>query len=60
MRRKLLDDISKSELLQMRADGMTNQEIADSLDVSYMTVLRTIGNQPAEMGRKSRGGRFCG
>lgn len=56
MRRKLLDDLSISELKQMREDGMTNQEIADSLDVSYMTVLRVLGKQPDSMARKPRGG----
>lgn len=32
----VLKDVSVSELLRMREDeGMSNQQIADSLDVSY-------------------------
>ena len=59
MRRRLLDDVSKGELLQMRADGMTNEEIAESLDVNYMTVYRIIGAQPNELSHRGRkkGGR---
>lgn len=57
--RKLLNDVSMSELLQMRADGMTNREIADSLDVSDMTIYRIIGKQPdglTNRGKYPRGG----
>lgn len=47
-RRKLLKDISMSELLQLRADGWSNREIADKLGVCYATVLHHIGKQPRE------------
>ncbi len=43
----LMREVSQSELLHMREDGMSNQEIAKSLDVSYQTVLRLIGKQPS-------------
>lgn len=49
MRKKLRDDINEAELLSMRDEGMSNQEIAESLDVSYATVLRLIGKQPLGM-----------
>lgn len=39
-------DMSKPELLSMREQGMSNAEIAKSLDVSYTTVLNLIGKQP--------------
>ena len=38
--------ISREEMLQMRENGMTNKEIARSLDISYATVHRYIGSQP--------------
>ena len=45
----LMRDMSYSELMHMREDGMSNQEIAKVLDVSYQTVLRQIGKQPSGM-----------
>lgn len=39
----------------MREQGMSNQEIADALDVHYSTVLGMIGKQP----RGIRGARNC-
>ena len=36
--RKLTDDVSMDELLQMRQDGMSNQEIANRLGASKATV----------------------
>ena len=45
-RRKLTDDVSMDELLQMRQDGMSNQEIANRLGVSKATVYRHLGPQP--------------
>lgn len=44
-RRTLLKDISKSELEHMREGGMTNQDIANALDISISTVYRMIGAQ---------------
>ena len=46
MRKKLIDEVSIQELQQMRADGLTNQQIADRLDVSRFTVHRYLGPQP--------------
>lgn len=40
----------------MREQGMTNQEIADSLDVHYETILKLIGKQPKGL-RKPYGSR---
>lgn len=45
-RRKLTDDVSMDELLQMRQDGMSNQEIANRLGVSKATIYRHLGAQP--------------
>lgn len=55
MYKPLYKDLSKSELLSMRESGMSNREIADSLAVSYNTVLRLIGKQPNGL-RAMRGG----
>lgn len=44
--RKLTDDVSMDELLQMRQDGMSNQEIANRLGASKATVYRYLGPQP--------------
>ncbi len=46
-------DISQSELLSMREQGMSNSEIAEALGVGYQTILRNIGKQPREI-RRSR------
>ena len=48
MRRKTIQDITVAEMKKMRASGMTNQEIAASLEISYQSVLRHIGPQPSE------------
>jgi hypothetical protein len=44
MRKRLVDDVSITELLEMRESGLTNREIAARLDCSYQTVLRYIGH----------------
>lgn len=49
MARKLLNDLSIDELLGMRNSGMTNMDIANALDISYASVYRLIGKQPASM-----------
>ena len=50
-------DLSQSELLSMREQGMSNAEIAEALGVGYQTILRNIGKQPREVRRNSaRGG----
>ena len=44
----LTRDLSYTELMYMREnEGMSNREIADTLDVSYQSVLRVIGKQPS-------------
>lgn len=44
MRPKLTDEISVNELLELRAEGKSNQEIADILDCSRATIYRYIGS----------------
>lgn len=50
-RRKLTDEVSVEEMLKMREAGMTNQDIADSLDTTVCTVRRYIGLQPGSRRR---------
>lgn len=38
--------VSNDEMRRMRDNGMTNRDIANSLDISYVTVLKHIGPQP--------------
>lgn len=40
---KLTDEISIPELLKMRESGMSNSEIAESLDVCYKTIHHYLG-----------------
>ena len=47
MKRKL--QITASEMLEMRKQGMSNHDIAKSLEISYPTVLRYIGKQGGHM-----------
>lgn len=45
--KRLLDEVTVDELMQMReGQGMTNQQIADALDVNVNVIRRYIGNQP--------------
>ena len=37
--------ISKSEMLQMREQGLSNKDIANLLEISVATVFRYIGPQ---------------
>ena len=53
MGRKLLDEVSVNELLELRAEGYTNAQIAEMLDVSSMTIYRIIGKMPSELYEKS-------
>lgn len=52
--RALLKDVDLETLYSMRRQKMSNQEIAESLGVSYATVLNLIGKQPSGL-RKKRG-----
>ena len=45
MKRKLSKDLSMSELLELRAEGMTNKQIAEQLGVSVSTVYNYIGRR---------------
>lgn len=47
MRRKL--DVTAAEMLQLREQGMSNHDIAMSLDISDQTVRRYIGRQDGHM-----------
>lgn len=45
--RRLIDEVSVSELRQMRESGMSNRAIAESLDVTPRTIWMLIGAQPS-------------
>lgn len=51
MRRIMVD---KTELLTMREQGMTNNEIAECLGIDRSTVYNYLGGMPEELRRKSR------
>ena len=57
--RKLLSDMDKTQLIKMRSEGMTNQEIADAVGCSKMTIYRILGPMSAEekAQRQRAGGR---
>lgn len=44
-------DITASEMLEMREQGLSNHDIAKSLDISYATVCRYIGRAPKRLER---------
>ena len=46
MQRSILEDVSMEELKQMRAEGLTNRQIADRLGVCSATIIRHLGPQP--------------
>ena len=54
MKRKLLDEVSVNELLEFRAEGYTNAQIAELLDVCERTIYRIIGKMPDEMIKKAK------
>lgn len=54
MRKKLLDEVSMQELQQYRADGYTNAEIAEMLDVHTQTINRLLGKMPPELQSKAK------
>jgi hypothetical protein len=47
MRKKC--DVTASEMLEMRNQGLSNRDIANCLDISYATVLKYIGKQGGHM-----------
>lgn len=50
--RRLTDQVSVDEMLKMREAGMTNQDIANSLNASVITVRRYIGTQAGNRSRR--------
>lgn len=53
MGRSLLKDVDLETLYAMRRDEqMNNQEIADRLGVSYVTIYKIIGPAPKELRKK--------
>ena len=42
----IIHDVSCSELMHLRGQGLSNREIAEKLDCSKQTVYRLIGKQP--------------
>lgn len=54
MRKSLLDEVSMQELEQYRADGYTNAEIAELLDVTRNTINRLLGPMPPELVSKAK------
>lgn len=53
MPKSLLKEVSIDELAKMRESGMTNRDIANTLNVSVATIYKYIGAQP-QWGRMSR------
>lgn len=49
MRRKI--DVTAAEMLTLREEGLSNHDIAKSLDISEQTVRRYIGAQGCRMER---------
>lgn len=54
-RKSLLKDVSRDEMLKMRESGMTNQDIAQALGVSYATIYAYLGAQPTRRMRSIGG-----
>ena len=51
MRRKI--NVTASEMMELRKQGMSNYDIAKSLDISGATVRRYIGTQGGEENGKA-------
>ena len=48
MNRKIY--VTAAEMLELRDQGLSNHDIAKSLDISYQTVIRYIGKQGGAYG----------
>lgn len=46
MKPKITEEIGINEMRQLRADGLSNKEIAEQLGICYQTILRYLGKQP--------------
>ena len=53
-RKGLLKSVSIDEMLYMREQGMSNQEIAESLEVTAPTIYHYIGRNPKNMPRRHK------
>lgn len=53
-KRKIIDEVSVNEMIQMRESVMSNAEVAQALDVSYSTVLNYLGKNPPGTKRKRK------
>ena len=51
MKRRIMSEISINEMLELRKQGMSNRDIAESLGIHYSTVLAHIGKQGCRMER---------
>lgn len=47
-------DISNSELLHLREQGLSNKQIAERVGVHVTTIITRIGKQPSEITRRDR------
>lgn len=59
MRKKLSHEISVSEMLTMRQEGLTNKQIAERLDVSVSTVYQYIGRRSEAVKHAAVQGKPC-
>lgn len=59
MRRKLSHEISISEMLTMRQEGLTNKQIAERLDTAVSTVYRYIGRRSEAVKHAAVQGKPC-
>lgn len=59
MRRKLSHDISISEMLTMRQEGLTNKQIAERLDIAVSTVYQYIGRRSEAVKHAAVQGKPC-
>ena len=53
-KRKLMADMDKTQLLNMREEGMSNAEIAQAVGCCSVTILKLIGKQPDWITQKNR------
>lgn len=51
-KRRILADMDKTQLLNMREQGMSNEEIANAVGCGYQTIYRAIGKQPPEITKR--------
>ena len=59
MKKKLCHEISISEMLTMRQEGLTNKQIAERLDISVSTVYQYIGRRSEAVKHAAVQGKPC-